>query len=212
MGRHTKRIGWVIVAVIALASTGAWAGPLFSDDFESGLSLWTGKYDGAHNGAIVVDPLDSENNVLTFGATNSGGDIFTVASFDLTPGQLYAVSFDYLGQVNQIPGGSGGFAGLSADYPGSHLWYYGTNTTSGANPILVDDGQWHHYTYEFVAPLSIGSSVHLMFEDYNFGGRGVAEDAYFDNVSIATVPVPGAALLGSIGLSLAAYLRRRKTI
>ncbi len=210
MTMTVKRTCLSMIVLVSLSSVGAFANPVFVDDFEGDLSLWTGKSGGVHHGVIVADPLNAGNNVLSFTALNSAGDIFTVAAFDLVAGQAYTVSFDYLGLPNQIPGGSGGFAGLSQGYPGTHMWYYGTNTTSGAAPILVDDGQWHTYTYGFTAPTTIGSSIHLMFEDFRYSSASVAGDAFFDNVQITTVPVPGAMLLGCLGLGLTGYLRRRR--
>lgn len=210
MNKQVTRICIGAVVLIGILNSGVFASPIFTENFEGNLSLWTGKSGGAHHGLITTDPLNSGNNVLTFTATNSGGDIFTTAAFNLVAGQQYSVSFDYLGLPGQIPGGSGGFAGLAQDYPGTHLWYYGTNTTSGASPILVDDGQWHSYTYDFIASPQTGNSIHLMFEDYRYPGTNVAGDAFFDNVQISTVPVPGAMALGTIGISLAGYLRRRK--
>lgn len=212
MSMTVKRTFLSTIVLMAVLSAGASANPVFVDDFEGDLSLWTGKDGGAHHGIIVADPLNAGNDVLSFTAMNSAGDIFTVAGFDLVAGQAYTVSFDYLGLPNQIPGGSGGFAGLSQGYPGSHFWYYGTNTTSGAAPILVDDGQWHTYTYEFTAPTKVGSSIHLMFEDFRYSSASIAGDAFFDNVQITTVPAPGAVLLGSVGLGLTGYLRRRKAL
>jgi len=58
------------------------AATVFYDDFESGsLSQWTGRNGGAHHGDIVVDSMDPANHVLTFNQLNSGGDIFSVATF-----------------------------------------------------------------------------------------------------------------------------------
>jgi hypothetical protein len=197
-----------MIVLVGLFSAGA--NPVFVEDFENDLSLWTGKNGSAHHGVIVADPVNTGNNALSFTAMNSAGDIVTIAAFNLVAGQAYSVCFDYLGIPNQIASGSGGFAGLYQGYPGTHLWYYSTNTTSGAAPILVDDGQWHTYTYNFTAPTTVGSSIHLMFEDFRHSSASVAGDAFFDNVRITTVPVPGAMLLRSIGLGLTSYLRRRR--
>lgn len=212
MNKHVRLICIGAMVLIGVLNSGVLANPIFTEDFESGLLLWTGKSGGPHHGLITTDPHNSGNKVLTFTATASGGDIFTTAAFNLVAGQQYSVSFDYLGLPKGIAGGSGGFAGLAQGYPGTHRWYYGTNTTSGAAPILVDDEQWHSYTYDFVASAQTGNSIHLMFEDFRYSSASIAGDAFFDNVRIATVPVPGAMLLGTIGISLAGYLRRRKAL
>jgi hypothetical protein len=202
-----KRDSWLIVvgAIATLTCSTAFADMLFQDDFESDLSAWTGKTGDVHHGVIVDDPLNAGNHVLTFTQKNAYGDIFTTQAFDLVAGQEYIVSFDYLGFDGKTPGHSGGFAGLSSDYPGTHIWYYGTTSTSQANPILIGDGQWHHYDYTFTAPLKIGDSIHLMFEDF----IGIGGDAYFDNIAFHA-PVPGALLLGSMGLSLAGWRLKKK--
>jgi len=197
-----------VVSVTGIICGSASADFLFQDNFESpnGLSAWTGKTNDVHHGVIVDDPLDPTNSVLTFTQRNAYGDIFTKQAFDLVSGETYTVSFDYLGFGGRNPGSSGGYAGLSNDFPGDHIWYYGTVDKSHAAPVLVDDGRWHHYAYEFIAPApTVGNSIHLMFEDF-LGDPG---DAYFDNITFHA-PVPGALLLGSMGLSLAGWRLRKK--
>ena len=210
MRNNNRRILISAAILVGLSCPGALAGPYFYEDFESDLSAWTGKSGGAHHGVIVADPLNGGNQVLKFTQLSGFGDLFTQDAFDLLPGSTYRLSFDYLGLVNQVPGGSGGFAGLSAGLPGEHLWYYGTNPTSGAASVLVDDGQWHHYAYDFTAPTAVGNSVHLMFEDFSGDLGGAVGDAYFDNVAFQ-VPLPGAALLGVLGLGTAGWRLRRRT-
>lgn len=196
-----------IIAVCAYVAIPVKA-DIFNEDFEGSLSAWVGKSGGGHYGSIVPDPLDATNNVLTFTALNSSGDIFATATgFDLVAGQTYTISFKYLGIPGQgTPGNLGGFAGLSAGLPGDHMWYYGTSTTSGAADVLVDDGSWHSYSYDFTVPLGIGNHIHLMFEDFS-GSGGVAGDVYFDDISL--VPIPGAVLLGMLGLSAAGWKLRK---
>lgn len=184
----------------------------FNEDFEGDLTAWVGQGGGAHYGQIITDPLNAGNNVLNFTAMGSSGDIFTATAFALSAGQSYSVSFDYLGVPGKggVAGDLGGYAGLAAGFPDSFMWYYGTGTATGATDVLVDDGAWHRYTYNFTAPVSghLGdfSNVRLMFEDYR-GSGGVAGDAYFDNISL--VPAPGAVLLGMIGLGVAGLKLRK---
>lgn len=205
---------YILISTILLASifcSGASADLLFQDDFESDLSAWTGKSGGAHHGIIVEDPLNLDNHVLTFTGTNTQGDIYTKQSFALLDGKTYTIAFDYLGQSGSVPGGSGGFAGLSEALPGDHMWYYGTSDAACAAPILVDDGQWHHYLYNFLGAPETGSDVHLMFEDFYHWLEGVPGDAYFDNV-VLHAPLPGALLLGGMGLGIAGWRLKQKKV
>lgn len=206
---------FILALVIVLGLAGVAPANLFNENFQGDLSAWVGQggVPSAHHGMIVSDPHDATNKVLTFTQTNLGGDIFTTAAgFTLASGQEYTVSFKYLGDPSQggTIGDLGGYAGLSAGFPGSHLWYYGTNNVSGAQPVLVDDGQWHSYSYAFTAPLSIGNHIHLMFEDFyapNYNLINKAGDVYFDDISL--VPVPGAVLLGILGLSVVGVKLRK---
>lgn len=207
-----KRMSALAVVLVLSAAASA---DLFYEDFEGDLAAWVGQGGdpSAHHGIIVTDPLDPTNKVLTFSETNWGGDIFaTTDGFAVTPGQQYTISFRYLGDPSKggTPGDLGGYAGISAGFPGTHVWYYGTGNVSGADPALVDDGQWNDYSYTFTAYAGM-NPVHLMFEDFYLDGYGlanVAGDVYFDDIRL--VPIPGAALLALLGLGAAgAKLRRR---
>lgn len=201
-------IGVLSLAIVVISLGNAVAAILFTDDFEGDLSQWVGIYGGTHHGMTVNDPLVSGNHVLTFFERSSAGDVFTLQQFNLITGQPYRVSFDYLGLAGpaSIPGSLGGYAGMSEEFPGRHLWYYGTAGSSGASGILVDDGQWHPYDYYFTAPVVFtehgsgeGNDIRLIFEDFLESG-GMARDAYFDNVSLSVVPEPATILLLGSGL------------
>ena len=151
---------------------------LFKENFESGLSAWTGKDEGPHHGKLVKDPLNDKNQVLTFTALNSGGDIFSKVINN--PSGKYILSFDYLGltQGGSIPDDFGGFIGYSYDTPGSHTWIAGTMASyPGIVYHLEDIGQWTRIFLTFTA----GSEIRIMLEDY-IGSGGIPGDAYFDNI------------------------------
>jgi hypothetical protein len=213
-GKTMKRI---LLPVLALAfiisySIPSHAGLLFSDDFESGLSAWTGS-----SGKIVADPLNPGNSVLSFGGLISGGDTFTLSSFASSTGN-YELSFDYLGLATQgsVPDDLGGFIGISySPVPtfGGPLWLAGTMDTYYPPTLikqLVDDGQWHNITISFGAP---GGS-HLMVEDF-LGSGGVPGDVYFDNIRLdnsqnaTATPEPATMLLLGSGLAGLVGFRRK---
>lgn len=99
----------MIVAVLGCFFATIVHAALFTENFESDLSQWTGKGGGSHHGAIVEDPLNSNNHVLHFTEKVSGGDIFTADSFN-SPNGNFILSFDYLGLSGQD---TGGFIGYS---------------------------------------------------------------------------------------------------
>jgi hypothetical protein len=208
-----KKYIFALVVVLVLAA--ATQAELFKEDFEGDLSAWVGKNSSTHHGEIVTDPLDSNNNVLHFTKLRGAGDIFTATGFDLVSGQQYTISFRYLGYPSQS-GDTGGYAGFSSDLSPSdcndHIWYYGTGTESSAADVLVDDSAWHSYSYMFTAPLSIGNHIYLMFEDF-IGSDSIAGNAYFDDISLVQTPIPGAVILGILGLGVAGWkLRVRKDV
>lgn len=181
---------------------------LFSDDFESGLGQWNAYY-----GQIVVDPLNGSNNCLSFSGLNAGGDTFSIPGIPIVSGNTYIVSFRYLGLP--IPGVSnpndtGGYFGLNTTdwYGGNELWVYATGNDSGAADVLIDDGQWHSYSFAFDDSVFPFSEFHVKFEDYINSG-GTAGDAYFDDVNIEAVPEP--ASLTALGFAAIALLRRRRS-
>lgn len=202
-----------LIAAIALGSAAAasQADIVFQDDFESGLSLWTGKNGGIHHGVLVNDPLGGLNTVLSFNGLNAGGDMFSETPISLGSNQSYRLSFDYLGLTNQYSNASdtGGYVGFSVGTPNTHRWKWATGSVSGADDVLIDDGAWHSYQFDFTtADLGLGSDVRLMVEDFS-GSGGSAGDAFFDNFAIATVPSPGTAALFGIGGMLAITRHRR---
>ncbi|MBL4808859.1 MAG: PEP-CTERM sorting domain-containing protein [Phycisphaerales bacterium] len=198
----------------AAVSSIASAGVIFSDNFESGLGLWTGKNGGPHSGILVNDPLGSSNTVLKFSQLIYAGDMFTVDALTLDPNETYRLSFDYLGLNNEFGqnnNDTGGYVGFSVDMPGSHSWHWATGSVSGASDVLIDDGQWNSYAFDFtVADLGIGNTVRLMLEDFSGSGGG-SGDALFDNFQIATTPVPAPGAIALLGLGGLLTTKRRRS-
>lgn len=197
-----------VAVAAAVATFGCAQAALFADDFESGLGQWYYAF-----GQTAVDPLDSSNTCLTFAALNAGGDTFSIAGITMASGQMYKVSFRYLGlPISGVsnPNDTGGYFGLDDTnwYGGNELWVYATGNDSGAADVLIDDGQWHSYSYTFDNTIFPYSEFHVKFEDYINSG-GTAGDAFFDDVTVEAVPEP--ASLAALAIGALALLRRRRS-
>jgi hypothetical protein len=168
---------------------------IFAETWEDGASQWIGPSGGAHTGAIVPDPLNPANHVLTFSALADAGDIFSV-EIPADTAFVYFLSFDYLGLPKEgTPGGNtGGRVGIAADSPGeSWMWLAATIEGAGTTE-LIDDGQWHSCVTFFHPnriPWMKDGTVRIMMEDWC--GRppefpqGVPGDAFFDNIQIEVI-------------------------
>ncbi len=190
-----------ISGILILLLCQTYATTIFSCDFETPLSGWVGQNAGAYTGTLVLDPIQSDH-ALSFTGLASGGDIFTEITFNAGN---YIVSYDYLGRpgMGGVAGDLGGYMGFSYGLPLTHYWLAGTSNVAGADPMLIDDGQWHHYTISFTAT----ASFHILFEDF-IGAGGVAGDALFDNLLLTDsagptpVPEPGTWLCLVFGITL----------
>jgi len=209
-----KKITSILIGTVLSSITiSANAAILFSENFESGsLAQWT-----AGNAQIVVDPLDSSNNVLNFTSLNSAGDIFSTNSLFSSNSNLFTLSFDYLGDNND----SGGFFGYSQGLPANHVWLAGSDTNytgttlwqdnlSGSltDRILVGNKNWQHYSFTFTSSFN---PIHLMIEDF-VGSDNFAGNAYFDNIELtdaASVPEPSILALFGMGLLGMSFFRKK---
>lgn len=203
----TRTFGFV--AALSLA-TFAQASPLqlLTADFETGLAGWTERDPLNPTGLVVADPLSSgRGQVLTFQRVGSSGTLFSVPM--ISSSSMFTLTFDYLGLAKQgsVAGDLGGYIGVVNGIDGAGLWVGGTGAQ--ATPInLIDDGQWHTYSYTFTSQW--GNSLLVMVEDWDGSGR-TFQDAYFDNISFAAIPEPTS--LALVGLALAAVgvsSKRRK--
>ena len=188
--KQTQLSAASIYVLFLLAAASSPAAVLFSENFESGLGKWTGKYGGAHQGVTVPDPLASGRGaVLTFTDRTTEGDIFSkkvLSAYD-----SISISFDYLGLATEqsVAGDLGGFLGICEGLPGDNQrWLAGTQDSNFPDAFsLVDDGQWHRVSISVDG--STAGAFHLMLEDWLTSG-GVAGDVYFDNIEVVGTPAP----------------------
>lgn len=187
---------------------------VFSTGFESGLSAWFDRNPSSPDAAVFDDPLRPGNHVLGFNRTMGSGSVFT--NTPVSSGGSYTLSFDYLGVPGRggVAGDLGGYIGVAASVD-NNLGFWIGGTGSYATPLgLVDDGQWHSYSYTWTSGIS--NRLRVTAEDWA-GSGGVAGDAFFDNVVLRAgastvgnpnaVPEPsslalvGAALFAAVGIS-----------
>jgi len=204
------------LATLATLATPAQADPVtanFADNFHSGLSGWNDRSPSNREAALFTDPLNAANKVLGFNRLGNAGSIFS-KTIVVSPDSVFTLSFDYLGVPGRgVAGDLGGYIGVAASaYPDLGFWIGGTGLFP--TPVrLVDDGQWHSYSYTFTS--IIGNTLRVMAEDWA-GSRGVAGDAFFDNVALRAgtprndVPEPGSlALVGAALVATISIARRR---
>lgn len=155
---------------------------LFFENFESGLTRWN-----THSGEVVEAPVDASTHgqAVHFKNNWDGGDTFISQGFALTPGVTYRCSLDYLG----LAPSSGGFGAISLS--GTWVatdpeWVF---RPSGGTVNMLNDGQWHTYSFEFTAPWQGGNTVYLALEQWaGFGGPNPPTTAYFDNILLRRLP------------------------
>lgn len=164
---------------------------VFKENFEANnLNQWTGKSGGPTSGAIVADPLNPANKVLTFLDVNFAGDIFTSQPIDTSLNRRYVLKFDFLGTASDRQNGA--FIGLS-DAPAENanqFWIASTYPDALTAPAhiateLTADNTWRRYQIDITDLVSSNglAQAFIMLQDwFDFGS--VAGDVYFDNISV----------------------------
>jgi hypothetical protein len=142
-------------------------------------------------GGIILTAYSSLN-VIDFpphsGSQVLGNKPFVISADFSTPVSYVGAWFTYTTQVNL------------AAYDSSDLLI--TSTWSLANN--------NYGTSEFISLSSISPISRLTIVDEGFGSVFIMDDFQFQPV--AAVPAPGALLLGSIGMAIVSYVRRRNLL
>jgi hypothetical protein len=195
-----------IMAVGLMMAAGlASAGPVFFDDFNSENSgNYQINYTNFKNwevasGAVDLIGVNSPWNwfpayglyVDMDGSTGVAGKMVTSKIISLQPGS-YVLSYE-------LAGNQRGAAGDSVD----------VNVDLGILSVshsLASDAPFTLFTNAFT--ISQAQDIQISFA----GTGGDYVGMLLDNVQINAVPAPGALLLGSMGMGLVGWLRRRNTV
>jgi hypothetical protein len=186
------------VAMFLILTVQAHANVITNGGFESGdFSGWSkvnvgNWYDSTDkvtsNESGIVGPEEG-NYFATFSNWDYQGDAGITQTASTTPGQTYLLSFWFID--------TGGIAEKSH----FEITWNGNLLRDFSNENVPS---WTNYTFSVTGT---GSDV-VTFMGYDDAWNGL------DNISLTptTIPAPGAILLGSIGVGLVGWLRRRRTL
>ena len=204
-----RRICVVLAAGVLFLAAGQVSADITNGDFSAGLTGWTTAgpvSDGGGYALFEEDPL--------FGVTSLEQEI-------TIPAQALSLSFDY--GLFSTPDGTSGyplpdrFSAYLLDAvtrnpllsrPGLTDYFFEDRRGFGAFDSTIVTVAGGTVTLDLTS-IAAGTDALVTF-DLLGGDDGFATQATVDNVSVSLIPVPGAALLGVVGLASAGYRLRRR--
>ena len=196
--RRVVRVGFVILAVLCGSGAGMWA-DLRNGGFEEQGAYWSSGPPGfvGFDQVEFFDPSPSYAAVLE--ESQPGNDTYLEQTFQLEPGET-TLRFDYRLDVTGPGLPETDYLRVSLD---GHVG--GVDSTSGLRQSdNFRQGTWSGDILGFLEGPDFTLRFILVGESDN-----ITTTVAIDNVSCAVVPVPGAILLGAVGLSCAAWRLRR---